>query len=359
MVYLFLNVISIKLNNMKKYIFPFFALLLIVLAIVVIYTLTFGRQGTVKKQDNVPTNALPRLIVAGQPPSALDLASQIIIDKGWDKEQGFVLDLRTVFYEGTLTALTNNQVDILSMPPLSAVQYVNEQQPITFIAPGLKASCPFFVKPGNPAKSWRDLRGKKLGTTLEIGGSFTLFKVVMKAVEGIDVDKYFQVSHSATAELLPRLLRGEVDAAYGRCTEDSRAKAVEDLKFVEIGNITDVMKRGQALKELMLDGIVVKTEWLNKNKELVVKFRNLLYKTYDYIRTHPDEIYDNPKVQEAYGLKDLSPTVIAKTKELAPQYYTFVEWKEQVDMQYKFLEYAKDYGLIKTLPPKEQLFFYN
>lgn len=346
---------------MKKYLLLILILIGVILLSIAFIGLNSKNLVFFKNQAKItPTEKnLPVLKVGCQPPGSLDLAVRTIVEKGWDKEQGFQIELKTLLADQALTALTNNQVDVLSMAPLSAISYINEQQPITFIATGLKASCPFFVKQNSTAKSWKDLKGKKLGTTMEVGPSFTSFKVIMKAIEDIDVDTYFQISHSPSAELLPRLERGEIDAAMGRCTPEGISKAIEELKYKEIGNITDIMEKDNNLNELMLDGVVVETEWMNNNKELVTKFRNLIYKTYAYILNNSDEIYNNPKILEAYGMKDSSPDVIKKTKELVPRFYTLVPWSELTNMQYKFFEYAKKEGLIKNLPSKQELFLYD
>lgn len=299
---------------------------------------------------------LPIIIVGATPPGALDLGSRIIIEKGWDEESGFQLELRPIFPEGAVPALTEGTVDIISIAPLTAVGLVNQKKPIVFLANGIKVNCPFFVNQDSQAKDWRDLKGKKLGTGSEAGPSFTTFKVIMKAKEGIDVDEYFIVLHSSFAELIPRLVRGEIDGAYGRCSEVGIAQATEEAKFKVIGNINDIIYKDGDFKELMTDGVVANTEWVATNGDLAKKFQETLYKAYDYIRTHP-EVYDDPEIRKAYAIEDASPETINNIKGLVEFFYTFVSWSELIDSQYRFFEIAKEEGFLEELPPKTDLFF--
>jgi len=300
-------------------------------------------------------NKTPVVIVGAIPPSALDLAARVIVDKAWDKEAGFRLELRPIFPEASVPAITGGTVDIIGMSPLSAVRLVNDQKPVKFIANGLKVDCPFFVNKESSTKSWQDLRGKKLGTTSETGPSFTTFQVVMKAKEGVDVDEYFKISHSSFAELIPRLLKGEIDGAYGRCTEVGIAQATEDAGFKIIGNIKDILFRDGEFQELMTDGVVAPSAWVNANYDLAIKFQDTLYRAYGYIKEHP-EIYDDPEIRKAYALEEAKAEVLNKIKELVPGFYTFVDWEQLVEDQYKFFELAQKEGLLDKLPSQEELF---
>lgn len=323
---------------------------IILLAVIIVYSF---QKNTVKPR--IEKN-LPVIIVGATPPGSLDLASRIIRKNGWDKEAGFLLELRPIFPEGAVLALTNRTVDVISISPLTAVNLVNQKNPIVFIANGLKLNCPFFVNQSSQATTWQDLKGTRLGTPSETGPAFTTFKVIMKAKEGIAVDDYFNISHSTAAELISRLTRKEIDGAYGRCSEVGIAMAIEDAKFKTIGNFTDIAYRDEDFDELMVDGVVVSKDWIKSNNELVKKFQELLYKTYAYIKDHP-EVYDQIDIKKAYAIEDSSPNVIAKIKELVPSFYTFVEWPKLINSQYKFFELAKQEKLLENLPPSEELFY--
>ncbi len=299
---------------------------------------------------------LPVVIVGATPPGSLDLGSRVIKKFGWDKEAGFLLELRPIFPEGAVTALIQGTVDIISIAPLTAVGLVNQKNPIVFLANGLTVNCPFFVNQESQATTWQDLKGKRLGTTSETGPSFTTFKVTMKAKEGIDVDTYFRISHSPFAELIPRLTRGEIDGAIGRCSEVGIAQAIEEAKFKVIGNLTDILFKDGTFKELMLDGVVANRKWTTAQPQTAKKFQETLYKAYEYIKIHP-EIYDDDDVKRAYAIDTSPPPTISKIKELVPPFYSFVSWSELVDSQYRFFELAKQEGLLGELPPKTDLFF--
>ena len=173
-----------------------FIVMLFVLGIL-FFAYRSGNSNSKKNQSSIPSSEkkLPIVIIGAEPPGDIDLASRIILQKGWDKEAGFQIELRPVFSDGAVTALTYGTVDMITIAPLTAVSLVNQKKSVVFLVNGLVVSCPFFVNQSSEAKTWQDLKGKRVGTTTDTGPSFTTFKVIIKAKENIDVDKYFQISH--------------------------------------------------------------------------------------------------------------------------------------------------------------------
>lgn len=320
------------------------------------FVATALNKGSNDQSEKKVASNLPVVVVATEPPGAADLATRIMQKNGWDKDAEFQIEQRPVFSEAAVTTLVYGTVDLITIAPLTAVSLVNSKKPIVFLVNGGSVNCPFFVNPESEAKTWQDLKGKKVGTTTETGPSFTTFKVIMKAKENIDVDKYFQISHSTSKELIPRLTRKEVDGAIGRCSEIGIARALIEAKFKTIGNITDIAFRDNDFKELMVDGLVANREWTDKNPALAKKVQDLYYKTYDYIRLHP-EVFDDPDIKKAYALEDAPAELINKIKELVPSTYTFVPWNDVANYEYKYLELAQKNGLLDVLPPKDELFF--
>ena len=300
--------------------------------------------------------SLPVIIIGTATPSSNDLAARVIRKMGWDKEEGYVLEQRNIAIEATVPAMIGGAVDIIGMTPITALNTINPEKPIKIIANGNIVSCPFFVPGDSTVQSWQDLRGKKLGMTAETGPSYNMTRMAFKLKEGIDIDKEFQVSHSPTQELIPRLVRGEVDAALGRCGEVGIAKAIVEAKFKTVGNMTEVLYKDGEFSELMMEAMISTKDWADANSQLVDKFRKTLYKAYAYIKEHP-EVFDDPDIQKAYALDKVDKEVISKIKELVPIFYTFVDWPVVVDSQYKFFEAAKKEGLLNNVPPKEELFY--
>lgn len=338
----------------QKFLF-IFLIIIVVGGYFLFYKIPLTGQRSTEVNPNNQDN-LPIVIIGATPPGALDLASRVIKKNGSDKTAGFQIELRPIFPEGAVPALTKGTVDIISIAPLTAVGLIGQNEPIVFLANGIKVDCPFFVNENSQATNWQDLKGKRLGTTSETGPSFTLFKVAMKAKEGIDVDEYFQISHSPFAELIPRLTRGEIDGAIGRCSEVGIAQAIVDAKFKVIGNITDILFRDGEFSELMTDGVVANKKWVEDHRDLANKFQKTLYQAYEYIKSHP-EVYDDPDVQKAYAIEDARPEVISSIKQQVNTFYTFVDWSNLINSQYHFFELAQEHGLLDSLPPKEQLFF--
>lgn len=315
-----------------------------------------GKMNTPAKAPPQEAKNLPVLLLGAAPPSSNDLAGRIMKKNGWDKEAGFILEMRAVAPEVAVPALTGGTVDVLGMTPLTAVRAVNPNKPITILANGNIVNCPFFVPENSTITNWRELMGKRLGATAVDGPSYNITKIALKMNENIDMDKAFRVTNSPFPELIPRLSRGEIDGAIGRCGEVGIAKAVVEAKFKVVGNLTDILAKDPNLGELMMEAMVTTRDWAAAHPELAVKFREALYKTYAYIKDHP-EVFDDPDIKKAYALDKSEPAVIAKVKELVPTFYSFKPWPESIEAQYAFMSKAKEAGFFKEVPPKNELFF--
>jgi len=328
--------------------------LVILVAIGALYF--FTKASKPETSSVLSETSLPVVIIGTAAPSSNDLAARVIKKIGWDKEAGFILEQRNIAIEATVPAMIGGAVDIIGMTPLTAINTISPEKPIKIIANGNIVSCPFFVPGDSSAQSWQDLRGKRLGMTSEVGPSYNMTRMAFKLKEGIDINKEFQVSHSPTQELIPRLVRGEVDAALGRCGEVGIGKALVEAGFKTVGNMTDILYKDGEYTELMMEAMISTKDWADANGELVDMFRKTLYKAYSYIKQHP-EVFDEPYIQKAYALDSADPAVISKIKELTPEFYTFVDWPVVVDSQYKFFQAAMAEGLLTDVPPKEELFY--
>ncbi len=337
---------------MKTRFLPLIFILLIVMA--GLWVWMSAKNNASKKP--VSTNGLPVIILGAAPPSSNDLAARVIRKYGWDKEAGFQLETRAVAPEVAIPTIIGGTVDIIGMTPLAALTTVNPEKPITILANGNIVYCPFFVPEGSTLTTWQELKGKRLGATAIVGPSYNMTKIAMKLKENLDMDKAFIVSNSPFPELIPRLSRGEIDGAIGRCGEVGIAKAVVEAKFKVIGNLTDILYKDGDLSELMMEALVTTRDWATTHSELAIAFRETLYRAYAYIKDHP-EVYDDPDIQKAYALDKSTPDVIAKVKELVPIFYAFKTWSEAIDSQYKFLKMAQEAGFFTEVPVKEELFF--
>src|SRR3990170_560286 len=266
---------------------------LVVIGGIFIFTKTSKQQ----TDSQISEPSLPVIIIGTALPSPNDLAARVIKKMGWDKEEGYILEQRNIPIEATVPAMIGGAVDIIGMTPLTALNTISPEKPIKIIANGAKVHCPFFVPGDSSAQSWQDLRGKRLGMTSNVGPSYMMARMAFKLKEGIDINKEFQVSHSPTQELIPRLVRGEVDAVLGRCGEVGIAKALVEAKFKTVGNMEDVLNKDGEYRELMIEAMISTKDWADANPERVDMFRRTLYKAYTYIQEHP-EVFDDPDIQK-------------------------------------------------------------
>ncbi len=80
-----------------------------------------------------------------------------------------------------------------------------------------------------------------------------------------------------------------------------------------------------------------------------------MIKTFDYIKTHAEEVYSDPELLKEYKLEN--PNVIQKTKELTPVEYSYPDWPKLVDDQNTLMQLAVQAGVIDKIPQKQDIFY--
>jgi NitT/TauT family transport system substrate-binding protein len=179
-------------------------------------------------------------------------------------------------------------------------------------------------------KSVKDLEGKRVGVQKATADEYRWGRLFEK--NGIDKSKVEQVYLGSNAELLAAYLAKEIDAYW--VSADTEAAVLEIPESRSLGNneISGYLMRGYAL---------IDADFIEKNKDGVVRFIKALDEASAFINEKPDET-------AAIANKDLKVPVDAAKKNIYAHKYVIRLLQEDVDNISGVANWAVDNGLIKN-----------
>ena len=267
--------------------------------------------------------------------------------KGLEKKYG--LDMKIIPMASPAAihiAITGHQVDVaFSTWQTYAVGRSKGADPL-LIAPVNYYVNGIIVKKGSPAKSLRDLIGKKLGTSYGPGhGTALLLQYAAKKEFGFDINTQIELREAATPLLLGLLEKDELDAVY--LGEPNLTKSLAGGKYKQIWDVDETFKK--LGKPVPLQLCVVTTEQAMKTKkEALIKFANAYAAAKD-ILTADQQIWK--ELAQEVGLKGDAGVEMLK-KSLQPSYVqtwnkSFID--NELKLNYEIADLQKG---VKFIPDK-------
>lgn len=324
------------------------------LVFVVVLLAAFGFLFLNKKRfikKPVADNKLPIVKIAAAPPAVPHLLAEVMKMNGFDKEEGFQIEIVGVDPTQTVAALVNNTVDVAVIGVIPAVSINSENQNIEVFAPALKLSCPFYVNGSSPLSNMSQLIGMRLGTPTKAGATYPLLATIYKK-QGIDIEKQYKVVEGEFFQLPTMLLDGSVDVTTGICDEISYSKAVSQGKLKSLGTIDDLAKQAYGKdSNLILSGFGAKKEWIDSHPALAKGFVNAFNKSAKYINDNP-QIFANDQIVSLY---QLTPDQITSAQNFVKtnQNYVFADWGQTITSLDAVINDAYKFGYIKQLPTRD------
>lgn len=155
-----------------------------------------------------------------------------------------------------------------------------------------------IVKKDSPAKSLKDLVGKKLGTSYGPGhGTALMLQYAAKREFGLDLNLQIEMREAATPLLLGLLEKGELDAVY--LGEPNLTKSLAGGKYKQIWDVDETFKKlGKAVP---LQLCVVTTDLAMKTKKEALKKFVAAYTEAKNILATDDQIW--PELAKEVNLK--------------------------------------------------------
>ena len=219
--------------------------------------------------------------------------------KGLEKKYG--LDLKIIPMASPAAihiAISGHQADVVfSTWQTYAVGRSKGADPLV-IAPVNYYVNGIIVKKDSPAKSLKDLIGKKIGTSYGPGhGTALLLQYAAKKEFGLDLSTQIELREAATPLLLGLLEKGELDAVY--LGEPKLTKSLAGGRYKQIWDVDEAFKK--LGKPVPLQLCVVTTDQALKTKKEELRKFVAAYGEAKNILTTDDQIW--PELAKEVNLK--------------------------------------------------------
>ncbi len=327
---------------MKKHLFRCLAMLSCITAILGVSLLT-GCSAPKKSQD------ITKVTLNEVAHSIFYAPMYVAIEEGYFKEEGIDLTLVTGFgADKTMTAVLSGEADIGFMGPETTVYTYNEgaQDYVVNFAQLTQRAGNFLVaREEIPDFKWTDLKGKEVLGGRKGGMPEMVFEYILKQ-NNIDPSKDLSIDQSIDF--------GSTAAAF------SGGKGDFSVEFEPGATSLELEGDGYVIASLGVDSGYVpytafsaKSEYMEKNPDVIQKFTNALQKGMDYVTGHtPEEIAKAiaPQFKETDAQ---TLTTIVK------RYYEQDTWKGNLvfeeDSYQLLLDILSDAGELTASPSYEDL----
>lgn len=246
-------------------------------------------------------------------------------------------------------ALFAEAIDIAYIGPGPAINgYAKSKGDIQIIAGATDAGAIFVSKKGLVIKDMKELSGKKIAVP-QFGNTQDLTLRHIMSDNGLkDTTKggTVEVRQAANADILSLLQKGEIDAAL--VPEPWGSRLIEEAKANIILDYKDLFREGNYTTAV----VVVRTEFLKDNPEIVEKFIKNHVEVTNYINKNPEEakVIVNKQITELTK-KGLSKSILDNSfKRLT------ITNNPEKDSVLDFVKFSLDEKFLKLKPDTKDLF---
>jgi NitT/TauT family transport system substrate-binding protein len=274
------------------------------------------------------------------------------IDKGWYEDEGLSLSTYESYATGMAlaAALARGDIQVAYMCLVPAINaYANAEVPITIVAGTHKYGYALMVNP-EKVKTVKDLEqeGLRIGCVKE-GGAVDV--VMNKLIDkyGLDKEKvYSNLQRMNPTKQALTVKMGKLDAAF---LPEQWSTMTEDYGFEMLVSSQDIWP------EMQGSVLVVKTDLLENNPELVKKLVKVTQKSTDWINAHPEEASEIMSRQLGAVGDTLKPSEVAElsaqmeiTPEVMLKSINRMEFTTDIDpvMVQETIDYVTGLGYIKN-----------
>ncbi|MBU3111110.1 aliphatic sulfonate ABC transporter substrate-binding protein [Clostridium lacusfryxellense] len=246
-------------------------------------------------------------------------------------------------------ALFAEAIDIAYIGPGPAINgYAKSKGDIQIIAGATDAGAIFVSKKGLIIKDMKDLSGRKIAVP-QFGNTQDLTLRHLMSKNGLkDTTKggTVEVRQASNADILSLMQKGDIDAAL--VPEPWGSRLIEEAKANIILDYKDLFREGNYTTAV----VVVRTEFLKYNPEIVEKFIRNHVEVTDYINKNPEEakVIVNKQITELTK-KGLSKEILDNSfKRLT------ITNNPEKDSVLDFVKFSLDEKFLKIKPDTKDLF---
>ncbi len=274
-------------------------------------------------------------------------------DAGIWRKHGIDLEIDPRPFKGHMAALPAREVLVATYAGTAAIARIAQGMDLVIIGGGLTVMQEVFVRKDSPVKSISDLRGKKFGIWSTGAGASKALRAVLMDGLGLDYLKDTELVQLGPPALFALLGRGDVDSMFNISSLTIRAASQPD-KYRSVFVPNDYWKQKTGYPIVWSAPIVAWRDWVEEDRERAKNFVAATLESYEWLRN--EENFDT-------AFKKYGTLAAVKTQAEADTYKKWLKagkiflarWdREVIDAQWKFLEVAKQYGIIDSVPSKEK-----
>jgi ABC-type nitrate/sulfonate/bicarbonate transport system substrate-binding protein len=234
---------------------------------------------------------------------------------------------------------------------LNGIEQMNEGKDLVLIGGGLTNMQDVWVRKDSPIKKMTDLRGKKFGIWSRGAGASKSLQVLLMDAFKLDLDKDTQVIEVAAPALMALLDKGEVDAMFN-LSSLSIAAASQPDKYRRLFSPDDYWKEKTGEPLVWSGPTMAWRDWVDEDRQRAKNLVAALHESWQWLRQNSDKTIE--KYGKLAGVQNAAEA--ATLKKMLQEGRIFLErWNNKVvDAQWKFLDLAKQTGIIKAVPAKDK-----
>jgi len=261
------------------------------------------------------------------------------------------IDLRP--FKGHMAGLPAKEVPVTTYAGTAAIARINQGLDWVIIGGGLTVMQEVFVRKDSPIKTVADLKGKKFGAWSTGAGAFKAVRATIIDGFGLDVLKDTEFVQAAPPVLFKLLEKGQVDAMFN-ISSLTIAAASRPTKYRSIFSPNEYWTKKTGHPIVWSGPLVAWRSWVDEDRDRAKRFVAAFAESMEWVRNGKNL----DAVVKKYGkLAAVKNAREAKTyKEWFTNHRIFLtEWNEEVvTSQWKFLDMAKQRGILTKVPPKEK-----
>jgi len=277
---------------------------------------------------------------------AVGLVTQVVRRLELEKKYDLKLDIKVLDPAAGEKAVLLRQVDAGVFPVVTAADMRDKGQDLVVFAPLLYMHIHLVVWTDSPAKSFADLRGKRIGVLDKVSGAYRGCQVVA-ARGGLDFERDFQPVTGPPPALVTFLQRKQVDALA--IHEPIVSKLLAEGNFRVVMSLNDEWKK-TAKNDWLFVGCASHRDWLTKNRAAAKRLADMLVDAMRQLSRTPELVTAEA---EFLGLKTKGEIDLARERLLR---FFPTEWNDAMAAgAMDAVREAARLGQIKQVPAQELL----
>ena len=272
-------------------------------------------------------------------------------DAGIFRKHGIDVDVDARPFAGFMAGLPSRQVLVGTYAGLNAVEQMNNGKDMIVIGGGLTSMQDVWVRKDSPLKRLSDLKGKRLGVWSRGAGATKALEVL--SVDGfkLDLNRDVQTIEIAGPALTALLDKGDVDAMFN-VSSLSIAAAAQPDKYRSLFSPDEYWKEKTGAPLVWSAPTIAWKDWIDEDRQRAKNLVDALHESWEWLRQNSDQAVE--KYGKLAAVQNAAEA--ATTKKMLQAGGIFLDkWDSKiVDAQWKFLEVAKQVGIIKAVPAKDK-----